>query len=192
MVGAAVTVSVGLGLAFLFPRKRESLPEGVGPLDVEALGRMFASENPRGSERLKIEQAWTQIRSKKTGQSLYVRITAGSGWGSQGERAAGGEVRPVSTKNPASENDLALARRILNGMAESTLPGARQFFEPAQQDRLFQLAKSARDKRDAGKDLTERDRHLLRYRSDADGIRKRWRDQGVRKLDDIDGVEFWG
>ncbi len=190
--GAIATLSLGVGVAVFLARPQKSSPQGgPGPLDVEALGRMFASENPRGSERLKIEQAWTQIRSKKPAQSLYERITAGSGWGSQGERAGGGGVRPVSTKNPASPADLALAQRILDGMAESIVPGAKQFFEPAQQDRLYRLAQAIKDKRGTGHELSERDRHLLRYRSDAEGIRRRWQEDGAQRVDTIDGIEFW-
>jgi hypothetical protein len=62
----------------------EPLP-GIDPRDVEAAARMIASENPKGSRRLHIEQVWTQILSMQRAQSLYDRITAGSRWGPQVE-----------------------------------------------------------------------------------------------------------
>src|SRR5262249_9738831 len=81
-------------------------------LDIEAVARMLASENPRGSEQLHIEQVFTQLRSRKRGESLYDRITAGSGWGRQGVRNPPGRRRPVSTAEPATLAFRALAHSI--------------------------------------------------------------------------------
>ena len=102
--------------------------------DVEAAARMLASENPRGSRALHIEQIHTQLRARKPGQDLFDRITAGSGFGPQGERRAGGGTRPVATGEPATPALRQLARQVLEGLHPSSLPGARKFFEPEQQD----------------------------------------------------------
>ncbi len=107
--------------------------------DVEAGARMLASENPRGSKQLHIEQVFTQLRARKPGQSLFDRITAGSGWGRQGERQGSGGVRPVSTDQPANDSQRQLVREILEGTYASQFLGARQFFEPGQQDKALAI-----------------------------------------------------
>lgn len=53
---------------------REAEPLSSAPMahddtDIEAGARMVASENPRGSERLKVEQLWTQIRQSRNALS---------------------------------------------------------------------------------------------------------------------------
>ncbi len=193
-----LTVAAGVAVAALALRKKEPGEEAapMAPLtlwterDVEAAARMLSSENPRGSRALHIEQIWTQIRSTTPGQTLYERITAGSGWGPQGQQADGGKRRPVSTDLPTTEAFRQLARRVLAGLETSTIPGARRFFEPAAQDAAFRIAERARAKQRTGQPLTPRESRLLRYRFDADGLRDRW---GLRnKLRVIDGVEFFG
>ena len=192
-----LTLAAGVAIAALALRKKEP-GEGevpVAPLtlwterDVEAAARMLSSENPRGSRALHIEQIWTQIRSTVPGQTLYDRLTAGSGWGPQGQHAGGGKRRPVSTDQPTTEAFRQLARRVLAGLEPSTIPGARRFFEPAEQDAAFRIAERARAKQRAGQPLTPRESRLLRYRFDADSLRERW---GLRnKLRSIDGIEFY-
>lgn len=159
--------------------------------DVEALARMFASENPRGSTRLQVELAWTQIRSRRPSQSLYDRITGGSGYGEQGEKRPGGRLRPVATTNNATAGFRALARRVLAGIETSRLAGARQFFEPRQSDLAFAVGVRAREKASKGLPLTKQEQRLRHYYSDAAGIRRRWTSEGHRKLDLIEGVEFY-
>jgi hypothetical protein len=152
---------------------------------------MLASENPSGSTALHVEQAWTQIRmAQEDRQSLYQRITAGSGWGGQGERAEGGERRPVATGKPATEALRRLAREILEGRRPSVLPGARKFFEPAVQDAVFKIAERARAKQARGEDLTDREKRLLKYKKSAATIRDNWGKTG-RLVGTIEGVEFW-
>lgn len=160
-------------------------------LDVEAAARMLASENPRGSERLHIEQVWTQLRARHRGQSLYARITAGSGFGPQGERTPPGRLRPVASENPATNRLRILAEKILQGDYPSILPGARKFFEPAQQDRAFAIAEAARKKRAAGEPLTDREKRLLKYHMDAAHKRAEWIAEGAKLLGSFDGVEFF-
>ncbi len=159
--------------------------------DVEAGARMLASENPRGSRALHIEQIFTQLRSAKLGQSLFDRITAGSGWGEQGERTRGGGVRPVSTAEPATPAFRALVRQILDGRAQSVLPGARRFFEPDAQDRAFGIAEHARAKQRNGVPLTEQEQRLLKYRRSAQQVRMKWLLEGSRFVDRIGSVEFY-
>lgn len=159
--------------------------------DVEAAARMLASENPRGTRALHIEQIHSQLRARHRGQSLYDRITAGSGWGPQGERSGGGGVRPVSTVDPATDELRRLAREVLDGLHPSTLVGARKFFEPSQQDRAFAVAERARKKRTEGQPLTQDERRLLGYRRTAEEVRRKWRSEGAQYVGSIDGVEFF-
>ena len=199
VVGGGVLVALaasqrGSVATFVSP-KGNALPpgqkaEGYSTLDVEAAARMLASENPRGSERLHIEQIWTQLRSRKRGQSLFDRITAGSGWGAQGKRVPPGRTRPVSTAESASERLRALADSVLRGARPSIVPEARKFFEPEQQDRAFAAAEAARNKRAAGGALTAKETRLLGYHRDANQIRAEWL-KSSRYLDTIDGVEFY-
>jgi hypothetical protein len=175
------------------PRRLEALPSDswqTAPTfteaDVEAAARMLASENPRGSRALHIEQIHTQLRARKLGQSLFDRISSGSGWGLQGERRAGGGMRPVSTV------EAALAREVLAGVHPSIFIHARKFFEPAQQDRAFAAAERSRKKQAAGQALTPAEKRLLAYRHSAADIRNKWRAEGAKYVGTIDGVEFYG
>ena len=166
--------------------------ESFSERDVEALARMFASENPRASKQLHIEQAWTQIRSRRRGQSVFDRITGGAGFGTQEERdPKKGALRPVSTALPATDAFRELAREILAGVVESAMPGARTFFDPDQQDKAFAVGKRAREKRARGETLTKQEARLIHYVSDAADIRRRWLKEGHRFVDSLDGVEFY-
>ena len=167
-------------------------PAGFTDADVEAAARMLASENPRGSRALHIEQVHTQLRACKPGQSLYTRITAGSGWGPQGGRSPGGDIRPVSTVAPATPALRQLVREILAGVHPSRLPGARQFFEPAAQDRAFALAERARKRQAAGQPLSPEEMRLLGYRRSAEAVRRKWQAEGAQYLGTVEGVEFFG
>lgn len=159
--------------------------------DVEAAARMLASENPHGSQALHIELIHTQLRARKLGQSLFDRITAGSGWGPQGERRPGGRVRPVSTAEPATEAMRQLAREVLLGLHPSKLPAASKFFEPAQQDRALAVAVRARQKQAAGLPLSPQEKRLSRYYHSAKEQRALWLADGAKYIGTIDGVEFY-
>lgn len=194
---AAVGSLIAMGVA-LWPRKESPLsPElwqtaaTYTEADVEAGARMLASENPRGSRALHIEQLYTQLRAARAGQSLFDRITAGSGWGAQGERAGGGGLRPVSTTEAATPALRALVRQVLEGRVGSVLPGARRFFEPAAQDRAFAIAERARDKQRRGETLSKQEQRLIKYRRNADGVRAKWLAEGARFIERIDAVEFY-
>lgn len=194
MLVALAALSRGGVASLPSPRRSDPPPRAQGTpystLDVEAAARMLASENPRGSERLHVEQIWTQIRSRKPGQSLFDRITAGSGWGEQGKRTPPGRTRPVATTEPASNRFRTLANSVLRGERPSTLPGARKFFEPEQQDRAFAAAEAARKKRAAGGVLTAKETRLLGYHRDANQIRAEW-SKTSRYVGTLDGVEFF-
>ena len=191
------TVGVSLVLAFLSRSKNapEPAPGQRSPLldpvvydrlDIEAAARMVASENPRGSDALKREQIYTQIKSRKKGQSLYDRITGGADFGPQNKR------RPVSTDRAPNALDYELAAAVLSGKAPAArFPSARKFFEPAQQNAAFAIAERARGKRARGETLTPQEERLLGYEKDADGIRKEWSADGDKALGTLEGVEFW-
>lgn len=160
--------------------------------DVEAAARMVESENSSQPDRLKIELIWTQIRHAiEKGQSLHQRITAGSGWGPQGEKDGAGAVRPVSTRREATEHARELAREVLRGAAPSALQGARKFFEPASQDQLFARGELARAKKAKGEALNEREKHELLYQRDAAGVRKKWIGEGSKLVGVVGPVEFY-
>ncbi len=198
MANERSTVLIGAGLASLgllalavWGASSSSGPGGAPKTeradaqDIEALARMLASENPSASVLVWVEQVWTQLRSRRAGQSIYQRITGGKGWGPQDK------VRPVSTAEPATEKHRMVARLVLLGQFLSTLPGARRYFEPKQQDLAFQIAEVARAKLAKGETLTPNEKRLLGYKHDADGLRRKWASEGLRRIDLIDGVEFW-
>ena len=164
---------------------------GYTEADVEAAARMLASENARGSQALHIELVHAELRARKPGQGLFDRITAGSGWGPQGERQPGGRVRPVSTQEPATPALRQLAREVLEGLHPSTLPMARKFFEPTQQDRALAVGVRARQKQAAGLPLSKQEKRLIGYYHSAQEQRKRWLSEGARFVGAVDGVEFY-
>ena len=164
---------------------------GYTEADVEAAARMLASENARGSQALHIELIHTQLRARKPGQDLFDRITAGSGWGPQGERKPGGRVRPVSTQEPATPALRQLVREVLEGQHPSTLPYARKFFEPAQQDRALAVGIRAREKQSAGVPLSHQEKRLIGYYHSAEEVRKRWLAEGAKYVGTVGGVEFY-
>ncbi|MFO0572379.1 MAG: hypothetical protein U1A78_00130 [Polyangia bacterium] len=195
VLGGVAWAVVGTASAPRTPPRSTPPPRAPEPLwteqDVEAAARMLASENPRGPRALHIEQIWTQLRARKPGQSLYDRITAGSGYGPQGERTPPGRLRPVSTDQPATDAQRQLAREVLAGLHDSGLVGAKKFFEPAQQDLAFAQAERARKKRAAGEPLTPKETRLLGYRRTADAVRREWLAEGARFIGRIEGVEFF-
>ena len=193
LAGAAIGIAVALsGDGSTSAISSEPLAPGdFSDLDVEAAARMLASENPSGSEQLHVEQIWTQIRAKKKKESLFQRITAGSGWGKQGAKSGGGGKRPVSTAEPATEKFRELARKVLRGERPSQLPGARSFFEPGQQDKAVAIAERGRAKVAQGLPRTEQEIRLAGYYDNAEAIRARWEKRGQRLLGEIDGVQFY-
>lgn len=197
--GAALTGGVLLALS-VWPRT--PVPRGLPSddwqttpvfteADVEAAARMLASENPRGSHTLHVELLHTQLRSRKPGQALFERITAGSGFGPQGERVPPGGTRPVSTAEPATPALRQLTREVLAGLHPSLFQTARKFFEPAAQDRALAVAVRARQKQAAGLPLSKQELRLLHYRRSADEVRAKWLAEGAVYVGTLDGTEFF-
>lgn len=198
---ASLGGAIGVGVVFALSQQqsRQPLPSATWQTysgsyteaDVEAGARMVASENPGGSQRLHIEQVYTQLRARRRGEGLFERITAGSGWGQQGEGREPGGIRPVSTDKPATDEGRALVREILDGLHSSEFRGARKFFEPKQSDLAFAIGERARAKQLRGEKLTKQEQRLLKYRKSADQVRKEWLGDGSRFVTRIDGVEFF-
>lgn len=160
-------------------------------LDIEAAARMIQSENASASDRVKVEQIWTQIRSAKRSQTLYDRITGGHGWGIQNGKK--GTSRPVSTDKPATDASRALAARVLNGELPSTVPGSRKFFEPEEQDKVIRQIERAKQALAAGKPISPNDQRLMaaKYQKTAEEVREGWRADGTELIASIEGIEFW-
>lgn len=184
IVGGASLLGVGTMLAVLASSRSSRRLSLFALDDAEALGRMLASENPRGSEALWVEQIYTQIRTAGS-RSLAATVTGGTGsFGPQGGR------RPVATSEPATKKTRDFVARFLAAPPPSRFVGAVRFFEPEQQDRAFAIAETARRKRAQGLPLTAQELRLLPYQSDAADLRRRWAKSG-RYLGTLDGVEFW-
>ena len=164
--GASVVGAVALLAGLLGGKRSPRVALSGSAADEEAIARMLASENERGSERLWAELIWSQLRSLGTA-SIWQHITAGQGYGPQGG------ARPVSSDKPATTATRAYAARFLADLPPSSLPGARRFFEPLQQDRVFAIAESARRKLASGQPLTRQEQRLRLYKSDANDIRRR-------------------
>ena len=95
--------------------------------DVEAAARMLASENGLGSPQLWTELIGSQLHARKAGETLYERITAGSGYGRQGERSWPGRTRPVSTEQEALPIHRSWAREVLSGLQPSDIARTVRF-----------------------------------------------------------------
>ena len=186
VAGASVVGAVGLVAALLSSGGRGSTKRTIGgsSADEEAIARMLASENPDGSAELWTEQIWSQLRSLGK-SSIWWHLTGGKGYGPQGG------ARPVATHQAPTAATRAFAARFLATLPPSSLPGARQFFEPVQQDRAFAIAEEGRRKAAKGLPLTPQEQRLRLYFSDATDIRKRWSRKGYRYVGTVDGVEFW-
>lgn len=163
---------------------------GVDAEDLEAAARMIASENGSGSKVLWAELIGSQLHARRPGQTLYQRITAGSGFGPQGDRAASGGIRPVSTDQPAQPQHRAFATEVLAGRHPARFADAVAFFEPAQVDKAHQIALRAREKLKQGLALTPQEQRLRLYRKTADEVRADW-GKTLRLVGIIDGVEFY-
>lgn len=205
-IGGSVLMLGGFALAVAFSRRVASAPVGLPrssePVptppslhgytedDVEAAARMLASENGNGSRALWTELLGSQLHARKPGESLYERITAGSGFGPQGEKTWPGKLRPVSTEQSAMPIHRSFALEVLAGLHTPRFPSAIAFFEPAQQDKVLRIAVRAREKRQQGLPLTAQEERLRHYKKGADDVRADWK-QTMRIAGTIDGVEFY-
>jgi hypothetical protein len=99
--------------------------------DVEALGRMIASENPRDSVLIQQAIAWTAVNySARLGKSVASVVMPGGIPGPQKGRYA-------STANPSTDATRAVAFDVLSGAVPDPTGGAIQFDAPATQDALY-------------------------------------------------------
>ena len=155
VVGTAVTIG-GFAVAVALSRRvaeralppsRQPIPTEIPPPprdfsdeDVDAAARMLASEDGQGSPQLWTELIGSQLHARKAGETLYARITAGSGYGRQGERSWSGRTRPVSTDQEALPMHRSWAREVLSGLHTPRFESAIAFFDPAQQDKAYAVA----------------------------------------------------
>ena len=97
------------------------------------------------------------------------------------------------TDKDASEVHRQVAREVLAGKRPSSLPGARKYFEPGQQDAVYKQVQAGKAALARGEQISERTKLLIKvgYKYDADGIRKKWSGEGSRKVGSIGPVEFW-
>lgn len=193
--GFALAVAMSRSVAEKAQPGDQPLPAKTPPMDfsdedVEAAARMLASENAHGSPQLWTELIGTQLHARKPGQTLYERITAGSGYGPQGERSWPGQTRPVATTEEAQPIHRLWAREVLDGLHKPQFAQAIAFFEPAQQDRAFAFGEQARAKKGNGQPLTKQEQRLLKYRHSAAEIRADW-EKTLKRVGTIDGVEFY-
>ncbi len=103
--------------------------------DVEALGRMIASENPRDSLIIQQAIAWTaKNEARRRGISVASLVMPG---GVPGPQAG----RYCSTVNPSTSVTRGVAFDVLSGKVSDPTGGAVQFDAPATQDALYRAGK---------------------------------------------------
>ena len=109
--------------------------------DVEALGRMLASENPETTTRrqspssdprtIQIGDAWAaKNMAARVGKSVANLLMPGGIPGGQAGRYA-------STANPSTDATRSIAYDVLSGLVPDPTGGAVQFDAPRTQDALF-------------------------------------------------------
>jgi hypothetical protein len=105
--------------------------------DVEALGRMIASENNTSRDTLLIKQAiaWAAVNmARRDGKSVASLVMPGGVPGHQAGRYA-------STANPSTTETRSIAFDILSGKVPDPTKGAIQFDAPRTQDALYAQGK---------------------------------------------------
>jgi len=103
--------------------------------DVEALGRMIASENPRDPIIIQRAIAWTAKNyAALKGKTVANLLMPGGVPGPQAGRYA-------STANPATGATRAVAFDVLSGKVSDPTGGAIQFDAPDTQDKLYAAGK---------------------------------------------------
>ena len=173
--------------ASLSPSDAKLLEQSFTLQDVEAAARMIASENRREGERLKVEQIWAELRAKRKSESLYDRITKGQGYGVQNKK------RPVATGTKPTEAERELVWEVLRGNKPSRLPGARKYFEPDEEDRIYRQVTRARADLKAHRPISPRSQELIAagYGKTAAEVRADWASKGAKLVGVVGPVEFW-
>lgn len=201
LLGLSAAVAAG-GAAWVVFRDQEGEPVAPIPLpevpsggsgiaatadEIEALGRVIASEAGSGTEAEQRCIAWT-VRNHFRGKSIYQKQFP---WRSQ----KGGDP-PFSSARPATAATLRLATEVLaQDQADDPTGGATSFFEPRMQDAFYKAGELARagqtgDRVIDGVKITDISRFKA-YRKDADGIRKSW-GRGSTLYKTEGRFEFWG
>lgn len=192
---------LGLAAAFLFTRGRgggEASSTAPAPpsaprrytytaADLMAAARMIASENPTASEDVWVEQIHSQLRSLGPLQSLHDRITGGKGYGPQGGS------RPVTTVREPRPAHLRVAREVLEGQRPSKLDGARKFFNPREEDAVYDQVHKGKEDLAAGRPVSARTKELmaLGYQRTAQDVRDKWQGEGKHLVGTVGPLEFW-
>jgi hypothetical protein len=140
-------------------------------MEVVALGRVIASEVGRGTAAERAAIGWaTRNRAQKRGVTI-VRLVCTPWCGPQHEARA--TMRPFSSNQPATSDDLALAAAILEApQGDDPTGGATSFIEPALQDELTAA-------------------HKLGYRLTYAQVRAKWIAEGQRPLGRVGRFEMW-
>jgi len=155
--------------------------------EIEALGRVIASEAGSGTSAEQKAIGWT-VRNRFRGKSIYAVEYP---WRSQK-----GSDPPFASARDATDKTRALAREILNAdQSQDPTGGATSFFEPRMQDIFFKAGELARkgetgDRVIDGQKLTDITR-FKNYKKDAQGIRDSW-GKGSAQLARAGRFEFWG
>lgn len=107
--------------------------------DVEALGRMINSENPRDVRIVQVGIAWTAKNEAARRHISVASLLMPNGLpGPQSGRYA-------STVNPSSQSSRAIAFDVLSGKEEDPTGGAIQFDAPHTQDLLYAQGRYSKD-----------------------------------------------
>ena len=145
-----------------------------GRRDVEAAARMLARRKRAGKSAALDRADWDSASCAKAGETLYERMTAGSGYG----RQRIGHGRQDSSSVHGSEAlpiHQSWAREVLSGLHTPRFGNAIAFFDPDQQDKAYAIAQRARAKQKQGLPLTEQEKRLSHYRKTAAEVRADWR-----------------
>lgn len=109
------------------------------PNDVEALGRMIASENPNDILLVQQAIAWTALNwANRKGISVAKLLMPNGIPGPQAGRYA-------STANPSTDATRSVAYDVLSGAVPDPTGGAVQFDAPSTQDWLYAHGKASND-----------------------------------------------
>jgi hypothetical protein len=183
--GASVIGAMALVAGLLSGKRSPRVALSDSAADEEAIARMLASENERGSERLWAELIWSQLRSLGSA-SIWQHITAGQGYGPQGG------ARPVSSDKPATAATRAYAARFLAELAT---------VEPARSAALLSshsskigpspLPSQARRKLASGQPLTRQEQRLRSTSPTPTTSGGAGPAKGHRYVGTVEGVEFW-
>jgi hypothetical protein len=146
-------------------RNDEPPPRASDLDEIEALGRVIASEVEDYSLKEKVAVAWAvRNRARREGKSI-ARLVCSPRCGPQ-------RGRPFSSARPANDETRQIAAVVLHAPQDlDPTGGAVEFFEPILMDRLYRKG-------------------LVNY--SATGLREKWRSEGKLPYGSVGRVELWG